>query len=116
LLPAFSLYSAANRLGLRAVVGLGAAYAGIALLILLRVPSFDNPRAVLFVPAVTAAWGLGWWVKRRREEHAIAIAAALGAERFQAVEAERAVLAERLHIARELHDAVSHTLSVIAVQ
>jgi hypothetical protein len=37
LLPAFALYSAANRLGLRAVAGLGAAYAGIALLVLLRV-------------------------------------------------------------------------------
>jgi signal transduction histidine kinase len=116
-LLAFALYNAADRLEPRAAAaGLGAAYAGIALLMLRRVQYFDNPRAVLFIPAATAAWGLGWWVQRRRLERTRAISRAVKAEQIQTIEAERAVLAERLHIARELHDVVSHTLSVITVQ
>jgi len=116
-LVAFALYNAADRLELRAAaVGLAVAYADIAVLMLLRVPYFDNPRAIVLVPTVSAAWGLGRWMRRRRADRAKAVARAVEAERVRAIEAERAVLAERLHIARELHDVVSHTLSVIAVQ
>ncbi|TMR90883.1 histidine kinase [Nonomuraea basaltis] len=99
-----------------AVAGLAAMYTSMAILAVLRVPSFDDPLALIGVLALTIAWGLGRVMRWRRQSVEAAQASAAAAERSRAVAAERAVFAERLRIARELHDVVSHTLSVIAVQ
>lgn len=99
-----------------ALVALAAAYAGLGLLVVLRVPYFDHPLAAIDFLAVTTAWTIGRVTRRWRADRDAARARALAAERARAVAAERAVFADRLRIARELHDVVSHTLTVIAVQ
>lgn len=67
------------------------------------------------VALVAAAIALGVSVRMRREtrQHQERLRAITAAQ--QAQEAERRMQAERVRIARDLHDAVGHTLSVIAV-
>lgn len=107
---------AAHRDRRPASVALAAAYTGFGLLVLLRVRYFEHPLAVFDFLAVTTAWTMGRFARRRRADRDAARARALAAERSRAVAVERAVFADRLRIARELHDVVSHTLTVIAVQ
>ena len=91
-------------------------YVALGGLVLLRVPYFDKPQALLIFVSVTVAWVFGLVMRRWRHARDAAVARAFAAERARAAAAERAVFAERLSVARELHDVVSHTLSVIAVQ
>lgn len=53
-----------------------------------------------------ASWAVGWTLRERRRQF----------EQTAAQSTARAVAEERLRIAREMHDAVGHSLSLIAVQ
>lgn len=71
------------------------------------------------VPAwflLAGVWGLGRWVRHRREEGAELTARAEVAQREAEAQARVAVAEERSRIARELHDLVAHNMGVIVVQ
>ncbi|MEU4424557.1 sensor histidine kinase [Actinoplanes sp. NPDC024001] len=66
-----------------------------------------GPAGVAFGALVCgASWAIGWTLRERRRH----------AEQTAAQSTARAVAEERLRIAREMHDAVGHSLSLIAVK
>lgn len=77
-----------------------------------------EPAAVigLSLGLVLVAWYVGRRIKGRREYLALGEERAEYLERERAAEAQRAVDAERTRIARELHDVIAHRVSMITVQ
>ncbi|HLM90108.1 MAG TPA: sensor histidine kinase [Streptosporangiaceae bacterium] len=65
---------------------------------------------------ILVAWLIGRNLRHRRARWAELQSRAERLEREREEEARRAVTEERLRIARELHDAIAHSMSVIAVQ
>ncbi|MDP2712546.1 MAG: histidine kinase, partial [Solirubrobacteraceae bacterium] len=81
--------------------------------------------AAVFYPAgivpallggVTLPWIVGRTVRGHRRLTAEAAEKAARDEQARAQEARAATTAERMRVARELHDAVAHSISVIAIQ
>ena len=111
----FAVYSAGAELGRSSPVALGSVEVAVALLLFLG-PSFPGAGSVLFYLAIIAvAWWLGYLVRRWRtaaEEHLLR-ADELAATREEL--ANYAVAEERRRIARELHDAVAHSMTVVAM-
>jgi signal transduction histidine kinase len=99
-----------------AVIALLYMYAGMGLLVVLRVPYFDSPWVVLNFGAYTVFWVLGLVAQSIRHNRELALNRAVEAERTKAMAAANARTAERLRIARDLHDVVAHTLSVVSIQ
>jgi len=99
---ALTQYSAAAGLPpSRSVPLLAAGLGGGAVLALLW-----SEAPLVAVPAVAVPWLVGWVVRHRRHL----------AERIADERAARAVTQERLRIARDMHDAVAHSLSMIAMK
>lgn len=63
-----------------------------------------------------AGWGLGMFVRSRREYTSVVEERAGLLERERELQAREAVADERARIARELHDVVGHALNLIVVQ
>jgi signal transduction histidine kinase len=63
-----------------------------------------------------AGWGLGTYVRGRREYTNLVEERAVLLERGREVQAREAVADERARIARELHDIVGHALNLIVIQ
>lgn len=63
-----------------------------------------------------AGWGLGMFVRSRREYTTVVEERAVLLERERELQAREAVAGERTRIARELHDVVGHALNLIVVQ
>jgi Histidine kinase len=76
----------------------------------------DRSTLVVDCVVVAAAWWLGDGTRRRHEAIVAARQRAAELERAREELARSAVVEERLRIARELHDAVAHSMSIIAVQ
>jgi signal transduction histidine kinase len=87
--------------------------------ILAFVPTAAPARAVLVSPAImllALLWGLGSYVRVRRDYVGTLVAYAQQLEVDRDEKARRAVLEERRRIARELHDQVAHHLGIAALQ
>ncbi len=91
----------------------------------LVVLAFDIPRLQAgaavddVVPAwffLASTWGLGRWMRSRRQEHGDLVARAAALERDREEATRAAVAYERARIARELHDLVAHSMAVIVMQ
>ena len=65
---------------------------------------------------VAGVWGLGRWLRSRRDEHAALVAHNTELERDREEASRAAVAYERARIARELHDLVAHSMAVIVLQ
>ena len=96
------------------------ALAGLALALLgsaLHAAVF-HPGAVVaaVVGGVAVPWVFGRTVRTRRRLTAELREQAARLEEAREQEAQAAIVAERARVARELHDAVAHSLSVIAIQ
>ena len=63
-----------------------------------------------------AAWGVGFYLRSRREYTSVVEERASLLERQREVRAREAVADERARIARELHDMVGHALNLIVIQ
>ncbi|MFL6001219.1 MAG: sensor histidine kinase [Nocardioides sp.] len=61
-------------------------------------------------------WGLGRWMRSRRQEHASLVSHNTALERDRKEASRAAVAYERARIARELHDLVAHSMAVIVLQ
>jgi signal transduction histidine kinase len=115
---ALALICAAYAAG--AYAGRRAAVAGLVVLALgeaLHALAF-HPEAVAIavLGAGAVPWTVGRIVRAQRQLLREARERAAQAERIRAHEARAAVNAERMRVARELHDAVAHSISVIAIQ
>jgi signal transduction histidine kinase len=77
-----------------------------------------HPQAVAIAVFAAAAvpWTIGRIARAQRLLTQTVRARAAEVERSRALEARAAVTAERMRVARELHDAVAHSLSVMAIQ
>jgi signal transduction histidine kinase len=77
-----------------------------------------HPQAVGIAVFAAAAvpWTIGRIAHAQRLLTRTVRARAAEVERHRALEARAAVTAERMRVARELHDAVAHSLSVMAIQ
>ena len=73
-------------------------------------------QAVTTYATYAAAWGLGVYVRSRREYTNVVEERASLLEREREVQAREAVADERARIARELHDMVGHALNLIVIQ
>jgi signal transduction histidine kinase len=73
-------------------------------------------QAVTTSATYAAAWGLGVYVRSRREYTSVVEERAGLLEREREVRSREAVADERARIARELHDMVGHALSLIVIQ
>jgi signal transduction histidine kinase len=100
-----------------ALIGAGATLAVII--------AFDIPRLLAgedmgeIVPAwfITAGvWGLGRWMRHRRQQVADLEKRTDSLERNQEEAQQQAAAEERARIARELHDLVAHAMSIIVIQ
>ena len=111
----FASYSAGAELGKSSAGALGSVEVAVALLLIVG-PSFPGAASVVFYLAIIAvAWWLGFLVRRWRtaaQEHQRR-ADELAATREEL--AHYAVAEERRRIARELHDAVAHSMTVVAM-
>jgi signal transduction histidine kinase len=65
---------------------------------------------------LAGTWGLGGWLRHRRQEHATLVAHNTALERDREEASRAAVAYERARIARELHDLVAHSMAVIVLQ
>jgi signal transduction histidine kinase len=65
---------------------------------------------------IAGVWGLGRWMRSRRDEHAALVAHNSELERDREEASRAAVAYERARIARELHDLVAHSMAVIVLQ
>jgi signal transduction histidine kinase len=72
--------------------------------------------AVTTAATYAAGWGLGTYVRSRREYTNIVEERASLLERGRELQAREAVADERVRIARELHDVVGHALNLIVIQ
>jgi signal transduction histidine kinase len=72
--------------------------------------------AVSTFATYAAGWGLGFYVRSRREYTTVVEERAALLERDREVRAREAVADERARIARELHDIVGHALNLIVIQ
>ena len=96
-----------------AVAGLVVAAAGVAAHAAVFYP---EGVAAALLGGVVAPWTVGRVVRGHRQLTRHDREEAARAEAIRAREARAAVTAERMRIARELHDAVAHSISVIAIQ
>jgi len=84
------------------------------------IPRLQNGASVDdVVPAwcvIAGIWGLGRWMRARRDEHAALVAHTTELERDREEASRAAVAYERARIARELHDLVAHSMAVIVLQ
>ncbi len=96
-----------------AVAGLVLAVAGVAVHAAIFYP--DGVVAAL-LGGVVAPWTVGRVIRGHRQLTRQGREEAARAEQARAREARAAVTAERMRVARELHDAVAHSISVIAIQ
>jgi signal transduction histidine kinase len=76
--------------------------------------SVDDVVPAWFV--IAGVWGLGRWLRSRRDEHAALVAHTTELERDREEASRAAVAYERARIARELHDLVAHSMAVIVLQ
>ena len=65
---------------------------------------------------LAGTWGLGRWMRHRRNEHASLVAHNSALERDREEAGRAAAAYERARIARELHDLVAHSMAVIVLQ
>jgi len=72
--------------------------------------------AVSTFATYAAGWGLGLYVRSRREYTSVVEERAGLLEREREVRAREAVAEERVRIARELHDMVGHAMNLIVIQ
>jgi signal transduction histidine kinase len=111
------LYSAASltdtRQGILAAI---AAAAGITVYFTTDRGDPSPTAAVTTYATYAAAWGLGMYVRSRREYTGVVEERADLLEREREVRAREAVADERARIARELHDMVGHALNLIVIQ
>ena len=100
------------------VTGAGLAVFGIAPHGIFRPGGAVNAAGLLLEGSllITAAWMIGYSVRRQRAYLAGRQEQAERQAREQMARARRASSEERLQIARELHDVLAHTMSLIAVQ
>ena len=112
----FAIYSAGAVLDGRAsMAALGAIELTVALVLILGSAFPGPPSVVFYLAIVAAAWWLGFLVRRWRtaaEEHARRADELAGTREELA---RYAVAEERRRIARELHDAVAHSMTVVAM-
>ena len=117
----FTLLLAAYALGAfgsstQHAIGLGAAFAGITFLFVIRAPYFDSVLGVAVYAQVAAAWVLGRAVAHQRRAAERARERSILLARDSARQAERAVLEERVRVAGQLNEAVTDTLTAITLQ
>ena len=92
------------------------AVVAVAVVFMLVQVALDDLEALalaVFTLILTGAWGLGWFVRIRRE---LAAERTAGREQSLRDEARAAAAAERVRSARELHDVVAHSVGVMTVQ
>lgn len=116
-----ALFLAAYTVATRCPGGVTALAAGYCALLLIAIAvlapdRFGSGVALTNLALFAGAFGLGRAARSRARTVQLLAERVAEAERSRAVAAESAVTAERLRIARELHDAVGHTLGVIALQ
>ncbi|HEX2084250.1 MAG TPA: histidine kinase [Solirubrobacteraceae bacterium] len=100
LLAAFTAAAHARRLESAVAAGLAlAAAVGTAVSLTYYEGTAEPSDGAILGFFVLAAWGAGWFVRRRGT-----------------IAAQQAVLEERARIARELHDIIGHSVSVISLQ
>ncbi|WP_370148203.1 sensor histidine kinase [Streptacidiphilus sp. EB129] len=90
--------------------------AALSIVLLGRGQSAEPVSAAAVLLSVALAWLAGYALRTRRAYIAGLVERAERLEREEGERAARAVVEERLRIARELHDAVGHSVSVIAIQ
>lgn len=111
------LYSAASLAGMRrAVLAALITAAGITIYFATDRSNPGLTAAVSTSATYAAAWGLGLYVRSRRQYTELVEERALLLERGREVSAREAVADERARIARELHDIVGHALNLIVIQ
>jgi signal transduction histidine kinase len=111
------LYSAASMTDMRqAILAAAITAAGIAIYFATDRSDPSLTQAVSTSATYAAAWGLGVYVRSRREYLNVVEERASLLEREREVRSREAVADERARIARELHDMVGHALSLIVIQ
>jgi signal transduction histidine kinase len=111
------LYSAASVTDLRKAL-LAGAVTSAGLVIYFTTDRGDPTvtQAVTTSATYAATWGVGVYVRSRRQYTNIVEERARLLEREREIRSREAVAAERTRIARELHDMVGHALSLIVIQ
>lgn len=111
------LYAAASQLDRRgAIIAALLTAAGI---LIYFTTERDNPGITAALSAgatYVAAWGLGVYVRSRRQYTDLLEERAVLLEQSREAQAREAVAHERARIARELHDMVGHALNLIVIQ
>jgi signal transduction histidine kinase len=111
------LYSAASLTDMRQAI-LAAVIATVGITVYFTTDRGDPglTAAVTTYATYAAAWGLGIYVRSRREYTTVVEERASLLEQGRELRAREAVADERVRIARELHDIVGHALNVIVIQ
>jgi signal transduction histidine kinase len=111
------LYSAASMTDVRRAAIAGAiAATGITIYFISDRGDPGVTQAVTTYATYAAAWGVGVYVRSRREYLEVVEERATLLDREREVRSREAVVEERARIARELHDMVGHALSLIVIQ
>lgn len=100
----------------QALVGLVVINASLLAILVSDAPDFDVSAALLNAAVYSGAWLAGQATQARAAAGAARLAEAEERAEAQRQVAARAIAEERLRLAQELHDAVAHSMSVIAVQ